>query len=76
MGQVVCINDKEWYKPCECPSFGEVVTVSLAYIDYENDPVYELKEYGDEHVFSQRYFILLSSIDETEMTRNYKTEKI
>jgi hypothetical protein len=44
-----------------CPAVGDELTVSKAWIDVfdNNDPVFFFIEYGNRHMFSQRFFATL-----------------
>lgn len=79
---VICIKNGEWIseqigvsKKCN-PSFGEPCTVVK-----ENKDAYEIEEYplnelGNPQQFLKKWFIPSSSIDETEMIREYKKELV
>lgn len=82
--KAVCIKKGNWYViqgPHENenwgPIFGEIVTI------VEDDPrgYYRLAEYdtdpnGSPTLFGKKHFLFVSEIDETEMERNYQTEKV
>jgi hypothetical protein len=82
MFEVICIKQGKWEADDGAdsvgPKYGEVCTV----IDVRKERYYVLKEYqfnpfdGARDAFLKKWFIPLSSIDETEMERNYKTEKV
>lgn len=79
--KVLCIKQGEWIPKYATerergPVYGEVCTVIE-----EDEHGYTLVEHhfrkdGRERSFARLHFIPLSSIDETEKERNYKTEKV
>lgn len=79
MFKVICINKGTCDNPrMPQPEVGEICTV-VEVSDNWFDGVlrYDLAEYDpSRYCYAAKNFIPLSSIDETEMERNYKTEKV
>lgn len=77
MFKVICINDKSPYAAPVAPwkiKEGEVYTVTnTGYTKW--GIVYELNIQPGVGYWPE-FFVPLSEIDETEMERNYKTEKV
>jgi hypothetical protein len=78
MKRVMCIDDAHWVVPgLPCPKFGEITTVSWEGVSFSGIPAYSFLEYPtppgyDFRYFSQKYFVELSDIDETELMNNEK----
>jgi len=88
--RLVCINTTGWYQDkkalfglitykrnCKGPKYGDIVT-KIKDVYEEGILYYILVEWPDanDEGFEATSFIPLSEIDETEMERNYKTEKV
>jgi hypothetical protein len=74
--QVVCINGDGWQNATgkiPGPLYGDMLLI----LDEERDEEYHGYYFARwQTPFLASEFIPLSSIDETEMERNYKTEKV
>lgn len=78
--RVICIKQGEWRRilsriKASGPKYGDECTVISKGIGDKGLPTYRFKEWSNDE-YTRRHFIPLSSIDETEMERNYKTEKV
>lgn len=69
--RVICVNDKGLGPVGPRLVYGSIYSISETRRD-----LYGLKETGMDVFYLKSRFIPLSSIDETEMERNYKTEKV
>lgn len=81
--KVICIKEGAWVAndPSASgskPSYGDICTVLKEDV-YKTGWVLKEHRYTDDgqnHSFLKKWFVPLSSIDETKMERNYKTEKV
>ncbi len=77
--RVICIKqftkEVENRNPVPPIKFGEIYT-QVDESEYNGEKFIALQEFRWEDRFKKSYFAPLSSIDETEMERNYKTEKV
>ena len=80
--KVICIKQGDWVstydgRPMRGPKFGEECTVDgLAECGFYYLKGYDFTAITGRIYYSPKRFIPLSSIDETEMQRDYKTEKV
>jgi hypothetical protein len=83
----MCINVRGWYvdetllwglikykKDTKGPKYGDIVTVTRRCYE-EGILYYELQEWPKNGEFEADCFVPLSDIDETEMVREFNTEK-
>ena len=76
--RVMCIDDTHWFVPgYPCPRFGEITTVSWeGAAPCTGVPAYAFVEYPllsarDFRIFYQKYFVELSDIDESELSKKH-----
>lgn len=78
MKRVMCIDDSKWGAHGG-PRFSEIVTVSWAGTHWNGVPSYSFSEYPpypqhDFRIFSQKYFVELSDVDEAEVGESRMVE--
>jgi hypothetical protein len=79
--KVICIKQGRWLGIntsiiFDGPKYGERCSVTGEGVAVDGTLVYFLSEWPEEGGWAQIRFIPLSEIDETEMIRNYDTEKV